>query len=325
MKLTKKDQKQMLYWVIMGRRLEERITVLFKEGRIRGHHHPGVGQEATNVGVCWGLDERDYVLLTHRGKAPELMKGMSLRDLMAGYYARKEGLGGGRSPTGSHMYGDISKHIVPMPGIIGSGIPVATGVGLGLKLQKKGGVVVCFFGDGASNRGDFHEGINMAAALKLPVIFLLANNGYSISVSVEMATGMNTLSSRGAGYGIPGVTVDGNDVRAVHETVETAVKRARKGEGPSLVECLVHRWTGHSISDADIYRTDKEKEEGEKLDPVQRFKNELISEGSLTEKEYQDLEKQVADEIEDAVQYSENECSDPDPADILRGVYSENS
>jgi TPP-dependent pyruvate/acetoin dehydrogenase alpha subunit len=324
MKLTKNDLKQMLYWVILGRRLEERITVLFKEGRIRGHHHPGVGQEATNVGACYGLNEEDYVLLTHRGKAPELMKGMSLRDLMAGYFARREGLGGGRSPTGSHMYGDMEKHIVPMPGIIGSGIPVATGVGLGIKLQKTGGVVLCFFGDGASNRGDFHEGVNMAAALKLPVIFLLANNGYSISVSVEAATGMSTLSARGAGYGIPGVTVDGNDVRAVYDAAQKAIRRARKGDGPSLVECLVHRWTGHSISDADIYRTDVEKEEGEKRDPVQRFKDELITEKVLTEAECEKLEDRVAEEIDDAVRYGEKECSDPDPADILRGVYAEN-
>lgn len=322
MNLAKNDLKKMLYWVIMGRRLEERITVLFKEGRIRGHHHPGVGQEATNVGACYGLKEQDYVLLTHRGKAPELMKGMHLRDLMAGYFARREGLGGGRSPTGSHMYGDLDRHIVPMPGIIGSGIPVATGVGLGLKLRKTGGVIICFFGDGASNRGDFHEGVNMAAALELPVIFVLANNRYSISVSVERATGMSTLAVRAQGYGIPGVTVDGNDVRAVHGAVQKAIQRARKGQGPSLVECLVHRWTGHSISDADNYRTDREKREGEKKDPVQRLKNELIAERVVTETECGNMEERVAEEIEEAVRYSEHECTDPDPTDILRGVYA---
>jgi TPP-dependent pyruvate/acetoin dehydrogenase alpha subunit len=323
MKLTHKDLKEMLYWILMGRRLEERITVLFKEGRMRGHHHPGIGQEAANVGVCYALDDRDYVLLTHRGKGPALMKGIGLRDLLAGYFAKREGLGGGRTPTGSHMYGDIARHVIPMPGIIGSGIPVAVGVALGVKLQKTGGVVACFFGDGAANRGDCHEGMNMAAALNLPVVFVLANNGYSISVSVEQATGMKTLSARAAGYGMPGVTVDGNDVRGVYGEAVKAVKRARAGKGPSLVECLVHRWTGHSISDADIYRTEEQKKEGEKKDPVARFREELLHEGVLTEAEYKKIEERVASEIEDAVRYGEKECTDPDPADILKGVYSE--
>jgi TPP-dependent pyruvate/acetoin dehydrogenase alpha subunit len=323
MKLTHGDLKQMLYWIVMGRRLEERITTLFKEGRMRGHHHPGIGQEAANVGVCRALDERDYVLLTHRGKAPGLMKGIALKDLLAGYFAKREGLGGGRTPTGSHMYGDIGKHVIPMPGVIGSGIPVAVGVALGVKLQKTGGVVACFFGDGAANRGDCHEGMNMASALKLPVVFVLANNGYSISVSVEQATGMRTLSARAAGYGMPGVTVDGNDVRGVYQEAVKAVGLARAGKGPSLLECLVHRWTGHSISDADIYRDESEKKEGEKRDPVERFRRELVREGVLTQTAYQEIEDRVASEIDDAVRYCEKECTDPDPADSLKGVYSE--
>jgi TPP-dependent pyruvate/acetoin dehydrogenase alpha subunit len=322
MKLTAKNLKEMLYWTVMGRRLEERITVLFKEGRMRGHHHPGIGQEATNVGVCYALGKEDYVLLTHRGKAPALMRGIPLRDLMAGYYAKKEGIGGGRSPTGSHMYGDISRHVIPMPGVIGSGIPVAVGAALGAKLKKVGGVVACFFGDGAANRGDCHEGMNLAASLKLPIVFVLANNGYSISISVEKATGLKTLSARAAGYGMPGVTVDGNDVRAVYSEAAKAVARAREGKGPTLLECLVHRWTGHSISDADIYRSDKERKEGEARDPVQRFKRELVAEKIITEEEYAKLEERVASEIEESVQYSEKRCTDPDPSDILRGVYS---
>jgi TPP-dependent pyruvate/acetoin dehydrogenase alpha subunit len=322
MKLSAEDLKEMLYWLVIGRRLEERITVLFKEGRMRGHHHPGIGQEATNVGVCYALGKEDYVLLTHRGKAPSLMRGMALKDLMAGYYSKKEGVGGGRSPTGSHMYGDLSRHVIPMPGVIGSGIPVAVGAALGVKLQKTGGVVACFFGDGAANRGDCHEGMNLAAALKLPVVFVLANNGYSISISVEKATGLKTLSARAAGYGMPGVTVDGNDVRAVFDEAAKAVARAREGKGPTLLECLVHRWTGHSISDADIYRSDEERKAGEANDPVRRFKKELIAEHIVSEGDYAKIEERVASEIEEAVQYSEKRCTDPDPADILRGVYS---
>jgi len=312
----------MLYWMVLGRRLEERITVLFKEARLRGHHHPGIGQEAANVGVCFGLEERDYVALTHRGKAPALMRGMSLKDLMAGYFAKKEGCQGGRAPTGSHMYGDLSKHVIPMPGVIGGVIPVAVGVGLGLKMDKNGAVVICFFGDGASNRGDFHEGVNLAAALKLPVVFALMNNGYSMSVPVEKSTGLKRLSVRAKAYGIPGTTVDGNDVRQVFYETSKAIARARETKGPSLIECVVHRWAGHSITDADVYRTDDKRKKGEEKDPVARFRKELTAEGILTDAEYGAVEERVRREIEDAVQYSEKECTPPPPSDIERGVYA---
>jgi len=321
MKIESKDLKSMMYWMVLGRRLEETITRLFKESRLRGHHHPGIGQEAANVGVCYGLEEKDYVSLSHRGKNPELMKGMSLKDLMAGYYAKKEGLQGGRIPTGSHMYGDLEKHIVPMPGPIGSVIPVAVGVALALKMNKDKGVIVNIFGDGAANRGDFHEGLNLAAALKLPIIFVLINNGYAMSVSVKKATGLEKLSDRAKGYGMPGVTVDGNDVRRVYEQNQKAIRRAREGKGPTLLECMVHRWTGHSISDADIYRSDEERKKGESKDPIARFKRELLAEKVLSEDGYQAIEERVKKEIEEAVYYSEKECSNPDPSDILRGVY----
>jgi TPP-dependent pyruvate/acetoin dehydrogenase alpha subunit len=223
------------------------------------------------------------------------------------------------------MYGDLSKGIIPSPGIIGSIIPVAAGVGLGLKMERKGGVVICIFGDGASNRGDFHEGLNLSAALRLPVIFVLANNRWAISVTLQKATGgVSKLSVRAAGYGIPGVTVDGNDVRKIYEETNKAIERARAGKGPTLLECLIHRWTGHSMSDPDTYRTEKEKKEGEKGDPVLRFRKELISEGRLSENDYTEIEKRVAKEIEEAIHYAEVTCSnlDPNPLDILRGVYA---
>jgi TPP-dependent pyruvate/acetoin dehydrogenase alpha subunit len=322
LKLTDKQLKEMMYWMVLGRRIEQKITVLFKEGRLRGHHHPGIGIEGIHVGCCYSLTRDDYVILYHRGKLPELMMGIDLKYLMAGYYNKKEGLGGGRIPTGSHMYGDMRSHVIPGTGIIGSNIPVATGAGLGLKIKKSKGVVMVFFGDGAANRGDFHEGINMAAALKLPVVFVLQNNRYSISVSVEKATGMERLSVRASSYGIPGVTVEGCELLEVYKEATKAIKRAREGKGPTLIEGMWHRWTGHSISDADIYRTDKEREEGEKMCPIGKFKEELASRGILSDKEFEDMGKRADEEIEAAVYYAEKECTDPDPADILRGVYS---
>jgi len=327
MRLLEKDLKQMLYWMVLGRRFEERKMVLHRQGRIRGHLHPGLGQEAVHVGTCYSLGDGDYVTLSHRGKEPELIRGMGLKEMLAGQMCKKEGPGEGRTPTGSHMYGDLSKGIIPSPGIIGSIIPVAAGVGLALKMERKGGVVVCIFGDGASNRGDFHEGLNLAAALRLPVIFVLANNGWAISVSLQKATGgLDRLSVRAAGYGIPGVTVDGNDVRKVYEETSRAIERARIGKGPTLLECLIQRWTGHSMSDADTYRTEEEKREGEEKDPILRFKKELISERQLSEDEYVEIEQRAAKEIEEAIHFAEKECTDidPQPLDILRGVYAGN-
>lgn len=325
MGLSKEDLLKMLYWMVLDRRFEERMMKLHRAGRIRGHLHPGLGQEATNVGVGYCLRKEDCLTLSHRGKTPELIKGWSMKDMVAGRMCRKEAFGGGRLPGGSHMYGDLSKGIIPSPGIIGSIIPVAAGIGLALKMKRSGGVAVCLFGDGASNRGDFHEGINLAAALRLPVLFVLINNQWAISVPLQKATsGLTRLSARAAGYGIPGVTVDGNDVLEVYEKTNEALEWARSGNGPTLLEFMVHRWTGHSMADPDSYRTDAERKEGEEKDPVARFKRELIEKGLLSEEEYRSIEDQVCEEIEDAVRYAENECTPvPDPSDILRGVYAE--
>jgi TPP-dependent pyruvate/acetoin dehydrogenase alpha subunit len=321
MKLSENELKEILYSMVKGRRVEEKITLLFREGKLRGYHHPAMGQEAAEIGVCYGLTSKDYVSCTHRGKSPEFMRGLRLKDLMAGYFAKKEGLGGGRIPTGSHCYGDLSIHVIPFSGIVGSSIPVAVGVGFGLNLDKSGAIIVCFFGDGASNRGDFHEGLNLASTFKLPVVFVIINNGYAISLSVKRATGLTKLSVRARGYGMPGVTVDGNDFFKVHKEASKAIRRARNGEGPTLLECMVHRWTGHSVTDPDTYRNDAEKRKGVKDDPIIKYKNQLINDGILSVVEYKRIEDRVKSEIDEAVIYAEKECSDPDPSDILRGVY----
>lgn len=222
------------------------------------------------------------------------------------------------------MYGDLTKGIIPSPGIIGSIIPVATGLGLAQKMKKKGGVAVCLFGDGASNRGDFHEGINLAAALKAPVLFVLINNQWAISVPIERATGgLTQLSARAASYGIPGITVDGNDVRAVYEAKRTAIDRARAGEGPTLLECMTQRWTGHQMADPDMYRSEDEKKAGRMKDPVERFKKELLEEGVLSGGEIEEIESQVKKEIDGAVSFAEHECTVPTGLyDIVKGVYA---
>ncbi len=325
MNLPIKDLHQMLYWMVLGRRFEEQKMTLFRQGRLRGWLHPGNGQEAAFVGACYALEDRDFITLNHRGNEPEIMKGWTISDLLAGQMCKTESSAAGRIPGGSHMYGDLDKGVIPTSGLMGSAIPIAAGVGLGLKMKNTGGVVLCIFGDGTSNRGDFHEGINLAAALKLPVVFLLANNQWAISVPIQRATGgVTKLSARAEGYGIPGVTVDGNDVLAVHEATKKAIKRARAGKGPTLLECMVHRHTGHGMSDPDLYRSDEEKAEGMKKDPVLRFKSELLAKGKLTEKEYEAIEARVAKELKEALHFAEKECTNLTPTieDVTRGVYS---
>lgn len=325
MNLPKKDLHQMLYWMLLCRRFEEQKMVLFRQGRLRGWLHPGLGQEAALVGACYGLEDKDFITLYHRGNEPEIMKGWTMGDLLAGHMCKNESPGAGRTPDGSHMFGDLGKGIIPSSGLMGSVLPVAAGVGLGLKMNKSGGIVLSIMGDGSTNRGDFHEGINLAAALKLPVVFVIVNNQWAISVPIERSTGgLDKLSVRAGSYGIPGVTVDGNDVLAVNQAANKAFKRARAGEGPSLLECIVHRHTGHAMSDPDHYRSDEAKAEGAKKDPVLRFKSELLSKGKLKEEEYEAMEERVAKEIKEAINFAEKECTNITPTveDVMRGVYS---
>ena len=249
------------------------------------------------------------------------MRGMSLKDLMAGYFAKKEGCQGGRVPTGSHMYGDLTKTRHPDARCNWRRYPCCSWSATRVENGQERCSRYMFFGDGACNRGDFHEGVNLAAAFKTPCcLFALMNNGYSMSVPVEKSTGLKRLSVRAKAYGIPGTTVDGNDVRQVFYETSKAIARARETKGPSLIECVVHRWAGHSITDADVYRTDDKRKKGEEKDPVARFRKELTAEGILTDAEYGAVEECVRREIEDAVQYSEKECTPPPPSDIERGV-----
>ena len=216
---------------------------------------------------------------------------------------------------------DFSVGMLGANGIVAAGIPIATGAGWTCQYQKKGKVSVVFFGDGAANEGAFHEGLNLAAVWKLPVIYVCENNQYAMSYATRKAFAIQRISDRAAAYGMPGVTVDGNDVLAVYEAVSAAVQRARNGEGPSLVENFTYRWRGHSKSDANVYRTREEIESWKKKCPIKRFRALLIKEGALTEERAEQIEKQSYDAIESATAFAE---SSPEPAleSIMEGVYA---
>jgi TPP-dependent pyruvate/acetoin dehydrogenase alpha subunit len=285
------------------RLFEERVRELFQGGRIPGFLHTSVGQEACAVGVTSALRPDDYVLSTHRGHGHLVAKGGSLRGLMAELYGKANGICHGKGGT-MHI-ADISVGYLGANGVLASGCVVAPGVGLSIKHRKSGQVVVTFFGDGAANRGPFHEGVNMAALWKLPVIFLCENNRWASTTAHGESTAGGSIAARAAGYGIPGESVDGNDVVAVHDVVARAVERARAGEGPSLIEAHTIRWVGHFEGDPQAYRPKSAAADGRRTDPIARLARLLEARELLNGAGAERIRAGVIAEIDDAVAFAE--------------------
>ena len=320
MEIADKDLLQMYRWMVLGRKFEERTIELLKLGKLVGFHHPNIGQEAVDVGTCYRLRKDDTIMPTHRGKGKYLLKGEDMKVMMAGMFGRRNGAGKGRGPA-SHS-GDNSIGLLAGTGLIGSGIPISTGAALAMKLQKKDSVALHFFGDGASNRGDFHEALNMAGVMKLPIVYVCDNNCYAMTVPAACAMAIEDISIRAQGYGFPGVTVDGNDVLAVYEVTQEAIARARKGEGPTLIECKTYRWMGHSINDPEVYRSPEEVESWKKKCPIKRFEGYLRKKGLLDDSKVKEVGRGVSDEIEEAIRFGEASPL-PLPEDTLLGVYAD--
>jgi TPP-dependent pyruvate/acetoin dehydrogenase alpha subunit len=320
MEIADKDLLEMYRWMVLDRVFEERTFELLKLGKLVGFHHPNIGQEAVDVGTCYGLRRDDTIMPTHRGKGKYLMKGLDIKIMMAGMFGRSNGSGKGRGPA-SHS-GDNSIGLLAGTGLIGSGIPISTGAALAMKLRKKDSVALHFFGDGASNRGDFHEALNLAGVMKLPIIYVCDNNCYAISVPQTCAMAIEDIAIRAAGYGFPGVVVDGNDVLAVYEATQKAIARAREGEGPTLIECKTYRWMGHSINDPGIYRSPEEVESWKKKCPIRRFEGLLAQKGLLDDVKIKEVYRSVNEEIEEAIKFAEASPL-PAPEDTLLGVYAD--
>jgi pyruvate dehydrogenase E1 component alpha subunit len=280
--------------------------------------HLSVGQEASPTGVCMTLELTDQITSTHRGHGHCIAKGADLTRMIAELLGKEIGYCGGRG--GSMHIADVETGNLGANGIVAGGIPIATGAALASKLMKKGTVVVSFFGDGALNEGAFHEAANMAAIWKLPVIFVCENNKYGMSNSTEKAFALENLADRGLGYGIPGVTVDGNDVVAVYEAAERAVKMARDGGGPTLLECVTYRWKGHSRSDKNLYRTKEEIDEWKSKEPIAKFMSLILEKNLLTQEEMDSVQQQATDEIVSAVNESVKAKS-AEPAGLEAAVF----
>ncbi|HUT21402.1 MAG TPA: thiamine pyrophosphate-dependent dehydrogenase E1 component subunit alpha, partial [Anaerolineae bacterium] len=238
------------------RAFEEMAEQLYTLGKVHGTMHLSIGMEASAVGAIAALRPDDLILSTHRGHGHCIAKGADLERMMAEFMGKETGYCRGRG--GSMHIADVEGGNLGANGVVGGGLATAMGVGLGLKMQGSDRICLCFFGDGAANLGPFHESLNMAAIWSLPVVFVCENNQYAMSFSVKRAFAIDRISDRAAAYGMPGTTVDGNDLLAVREAVSEAVQRARGGGGPSLIENVTYRWRGHSKSDANRYRTQEE-------------------------------------------------------------------
>jgi pyruvate dehydrogenase E1 component alpha subunit len=307
--------------MLLIRFFETKAADCFTKGKLAGNIHLCIGQEATVVGACHALRKGDFITATHRGHGQCLAKGAQPRKALAEIFGKSTGYCGGKG--GSMHIVDVRLGILGANGIVGAGIPLATGSGLASWITGKDEVTLCFFGDGASNHGTFHESINMAAAWKLPVVYLCENNLYGVSVNFATVSNTGTVSARAKAYDIPGITVDGNDAVVVYQAVSEAVARARNGEGPSLVECKTYRNMGHYCGDPATYRPKTYNEEAKEKDALARMQKKLLEEG-ITMEDIEQIDREQEQEIMEAYNFAV-ESPYPDKALVTADVYSEDN
>jgi len=316
------QQQEAFRRMLRIRRFEEEGTRLFKAGRIPGAFHASIGQEAAIVGACMALRDGDAMTGTHRSHGHPIGKGADLQALMAELMGKATGICKGRG--GSMHLADNSVGIIGESAIVGGGIPLATGCALSAKVRGVDQVTLCFFGDGAVNQGTFHESLNMASIWKLPVIYLCENNGYAITTSLLSSHGQPEIAKRAAGYGMPGIVVDGQDVRAVLEATSAAVTHARRGEGPTLIEAKTYRFDEHNVGlfvPGTPYRTpDEITQHKTHRDPIVLYRKALLAEG-VDEAALKAIESEVVDAVATAIKFAE-ESPTPDPATLYDYMYS---
>lgn len=303
------------------RAYEERIYYLFLEGIMPGSIHQSTGQEACAVGMLYDLRQDDYMLSTHRPAGHDIAKGVTIRSMMCEMFGKAEGCCKGKG--GAMHTGDISKGAFPANAIVGGNLPIAAGAALSIKMQNKDNVVVCFFGDGASNEGAFHEAMNIASVWKLPVIYVCENNLYSANTHISMTTPIEDVAAgRAASYALPAEVVDGNDVLAVNAAATRAIERARTGGGATILELKTYRRVGHSRNDARAYQAKEEQEKWLAKDPVANFREKILEASLASEEELAKIEAEVDQLIDDEVEYAQK-APLPELESALKDVYWE--
>ncbi len=319
-KITKEEARHLLKQMMQIRQFEDAIMDLMARNIAEGGSHLYAGEEAVASGAISAIRPDDYITSTHRGHGHAIAKGGSLPHLMAEILGKETGVCKGKG--GSLHLADVSQGNLGANGVVGGSIGIASGAGTSIKLRGTDQVVLCFFGDGATNTGLFHEALNMAGKWKLPVIFICENNLYGMSVSVERACAVADLTKKAVPYGMPAECVDGMDVLAIKEAVAKYVSTIRKGSGPAFLVCNTYRYYGHSRSDPRVYRTKEEEKKWKDRDCINSFSRKMQEEGILTEKEVSDLEKEVTVEIQSAIDFA-IKSPDPKPEELYQDVYYE--
>ena len=310
--------KEIYTTMVRIRAFEERAITEYRKG-LPGFIHSSVGQEAIPAAVCAFLRADDYIISTHRGHADIIAKGARLDKMMAELFAKETGYCKGKG--GSMHIAAVDLNILGATGVVGDGIPIASGAALGCKMQKLDSVVVAFFGDGAMNTGAFHEGVGLAASWSLPVVFVCSNNMYAMSTPLKNYTKLKNLSDKAKAYGIPGVTVDGNDAVAVAEVASQAIEHARDGKGPTLIVGNTYRHYGHHMGDPGTsYRTKEEIEEWKRQDPIARLRTQLMQKKVLTESELEKIQTTTMREVDEAVKFA-IESPEPKVEEALEDIY----
>jgi TPP-dependent pyruvate/acetoin dehydrogenase alpha subunit len=318
-KLTPEQLLEMFYWLKLIRAFDERLSILVKQAKVRSGVYTGIGQEAIIVGTCFGLRKEDYICPLHRDLGAFLMKGVAPRVMMSQMFARTAGLSKGRD---SALHSGVSElGIFGNTSMLGANLPVAAGLALTFKMEKTDNVVIGYFGEGASNVGDFHEALNFAGVQQLPVVFICENNQYAYSVPIEKSMAIDDVAERAHGYGFDGVAINGNDVLAVYQATLGAIGRARSGDGPTLIECKTYRWHGHSEHDKAFYRSDEELAMWKSRDPIPTFTTYLLARHVLDDAKLKDVEARVASTIDEAVEFAMN-APEPTPEDATTDLYA---
>ncbi len=320
-KIAKETKKKLLYYMKLVRELEHRIErVLYRQGKIVGGVYVGLGQEAISVGTGMVMRENDVAAQTHRDMGIFLIRGISTRRIIAQYMGRKTGVTQGKD--GNMHMGDLKHNVIAFVSHLADNVPIAAGAALAFQMRGEDRVAFCYSGDGATSRGDWHEGVNLAAVHKLPVVFFINNNQYAYSTPIELQMPVENVADRASAYAMPGDVIDGNDVLAVYESAERAVDWARSGKGPYLVEYKTFRMTGHSAHDDAGYVPKHMFEEWKEKDPIGRLERHLIAEGEITTEEIEAMAEGIKANIDDAVEWADKSPY-PDPEDCLKDVYFE--
>jgi pyruvate dehydrogenase E1 component alpha subunit len=313
--IERSKAEDLLYKMVLTRSFEENAEEMYILGKVHGTMHLSIGQEAIAAGAGPALNEGDYLLNTHRGHGHFLLWGGDLNRMMAEFLGKETGYCRGRG--GSMHIADVESNNLGAQGIVAGNLPISVGVGLSIKMQKTNRVVLTLFGDGAANEGAFHESLNMAGIWNLPIIYLCENNQYAMSMAFERAFRIEQISDRASAYGIKGLTIDGNDVIAVHKAVREAAERARKGNGPTLIEAITYRYKGHSKSDRQLYRTREEVKKWMEKDPIKRFAKLL----DVDDAKLKEIENKAKANIQQAVAFAEK-SPEPEISSIMEGIYA---